>query len=184
MKAIVVVVIVHLEREEEEEKEEEVAREICILTTRRPVRQWTRKKWLIKAKQRETREIFAHDNAEILLAFSQPRPPLKAQFHGRLTDGAPPPILPILPMIRCQSGIIPANGRAGGDVLIAGLFTPQRLCMTARLSRTAAAAWLNNNCGSACLAAGGGTPKSSSPIYNAIVRHDLSENKNGMKNEA
>ena len=64
---VVVVIIFHFEREEDGEEAE---REICILTTRRPARQWERKKKLITGLT-HTRGclILARDNAEILLAF-------------------------------------------------------------------------------------------------------------------
>ena len=48
--AVVVVIVVHFEREEDGEEAE---KEICILTTRRPARQWEREKRLITGLTQE-----------------------------------------------------------------------------------------------------------------------------------
>ena len=47
---VVVIIVVHFERVEDGE---EVEREICILTTRGPARQWERKKRLIMGPTQE-----------------------------------------------------------------------------------------------------------------------------------
>ena len=153
---VVVVIVVHFERVEDGE---EVEREICILTTRGPARQWERKKRLIMGPTQEDASFSRMTWRKYCSPFHD-KGPISRQKIGLIdtTRSACSSPTDADAMERWRRHSAAALFRQIADVLITRLFTP-RLCMTARLSRTdgrptaTAAAlplhWRNNNCGGA-----------------------------------